>query len=351
MKVRLALALLTLSAPVWAETETEKGFLDVQHQVPKVMIQTDSAGGVVSWPLKSLTSNTLTGFSPGGSNDLIGSEIARIKAIVDGIGPDQYVFIQGRADTTRWYHNYRRKQYEQQDLLLAMTRGQWILELAQKSNPKAAARMYLLAPELVRDGRGVNVFVAIYAPSSILTASQTRRRGMGNDHNDQTPSVRSQLCPLPPRDIGLRMGGGLGLVGVQAADGMTFLVPTLNMDFVKSHTAVSLYAGWRATSETADTLGRRAESVVGGELTLRYWRIGFLAGTNCAWETLRRNDMYLKRAFGFYAGPKLYLVGSPDFNLQTGLNLQETSLNRRGKRESWWHPGYNWSIRAQYILR
>jgi hypothetical protein len=126
---------------------------------------------------------------------------------------------------------------------------------------------------------------------------------------------------------------------------MNFFVPTAGLLIKGNIFEVSFFGGWRPTSEHKDGLEGRAESIVGADLTLHGDRwFGFSAGGIGAWETLRYHDYdYMKRAWGFYIGPKFFM-SSENFSIKTSPNFQMLKLDRYGRNDEWWDIGYGLSV-------
>jgi hypothetical protein len=341
--------LILLLAPVWAVAG--EGFLETQDRVPDVMVRSGSDDVMMSCQLDSLVTYTFTGFEPG-SSDIPEGMVSEINSVVDRLAPNQYVFVQGRTDKMGWYDRYRPKEDDRLDIVLGLTRGEKVLEMIQTQNPDVVGRIYLLNPVLVRNGRGVDVHVATYIDSPEHDHEGVYSK-TGHDHNSKYASKdHAHAFPVPKDTLGsgLRMGAGLGFYNVKADRDMSFSVPTINLYLIKSPFELSGYIGRRPTDDRpVEGYGKTYESIVGGDLSYIYRDlIGVSGGVNCAWETLNRNDEYLKKALGFYAGPKIY-IGSRRLNLQAGVNFQESNLNRVDE-DPWWDSGYNLFASARYVF-
>ncbi|MEK9174605.1 MAG: hypothetical protein AAB725_01390 [Patescibacteria group bacterium] len=152
------------------------------------------------------------------------------------------------------------------------------------------------------------------------------------------------------------IGGGLNWVYIYADDGLNFYAPAANLVFKRGFNQLVLMGAWRPMGAGEDTLGKRAESVIGAEFTNwildEYYSvpIGLSLGVNGAWEFSRRNEKFFERALGLYIGPKLK-YGLGDLTRVIGLNFQLLNLNLRGRKEIWWRVGFGFTFGFQYFLK
>lgn len=339
--------LILLMAPVWATAG--EGFLDIQRWVPDVMMRSGSDGVVMSCQLDSLATYNFAGFAPGSSNIPEGM-VSEIKELVDQLTPNQYVFVQGRTDNMGWYDRYRPREDDRLDLILGLTRSQKVLEFIQAYRPELEDNVRLLNSVLVRDGRGVDVYVATYIDPP---PSKPQEEMISHTHGEfaEIDSTLDYLGSRSCEDSGLKMGVGVGFYNVEADSNMSFSVPTANLYFVRNPFEVLLYVGWYPKdSEPVEGFGKIAESIVGGDLTVYIIRnvIGVSGGVNCAWQTLRLNDEYLEKSLGFYAGPKIS-VGIDWLDLQAGVNFQRANLNTFDGFP-YWENGYSYYVSAHVMF-
>lgn len=343
----LCVFFLLLLAPVLASAE-EEGFLEVRKDVPGVMICADPVTGKVSgWTLERSNKNSFTGFELG-SSDIPADLQLKLKTFADDLMSNEYIFVQGRTDSTHWRNPYQQKEYDSMDLLLGLARGEKIVEFLESYKPEISKRIYLLDPVVVRDGRGVDVYIASYVPPppEEIVLPEHDHDGLyskiGHAH-DYASKDHTHESPVPETSgSGLRMGVGGGFYQVEADSTMSFSVPTVNLYFVKRPFEVSLYTGWYPKdSEPVEGFGKTAESLVGGDLSVFFYRwLGISAGANCAWNFLRINDEYVERALGFYVGPRICIGGPRRYNILAGVNFQRSDVNRfEGFPE--WENGYN----------
>lgn len=344
--VVLMLAFLLTAKPIKAET----GFLDFQHEIPELMINSDSSGTLSSWHLEEHIIFHFDGFSPGGSADLPFSDQERFINILGRLKPNQYVFVQGLADNERW-RDRASKEYDRLDLTLAWTRSQWAVETAQKYMPETEGRVRILMPSLERAGRGFNVHVAAYAPVVSGHAAETEKSWPRETLSWPNLSKGKETVSQENwREGGLRIGGGTGFRFV-SAEGMNFSAPTLGLVLKRESIKVSLWGGLRPAGSRKDGLGGRTDALAGVEASWRREHVGLAAGLEGAWKTLNRSDEFLERAFGLYAGPQLFIGSEYDnFGFAAGVNGQILNLNKFGRTDPWWSPGWGLSAELQYVL-
>ena len=318
MKTRfLFLHLVFLPIFSWAEGEDAVLENSVPQQMQKVSGRDNQRS---TWNLVGYQTHQFKGFPLGKATGLPIEEQNRFVRVIAEAKPDQVIFVQGIADNNPW-HNRAESEFRRLNFGVAMERARWAVDKARESFPEVSGKIKLLTPDPEHDNRGLNIYVATYK--------------------------KTEKIGKPFKFPHLRVGVFTGTSFVRTK-GMNFFVPMAGLLIKGNVFEISFFGGWRPTTEhRKDSLKGRAEGLVGADLTLHGDRwIGFSAGFNSAWETLRRHDDYMNRAVGFYIGPKFYL-SSENFNFKVSPNFQWLKLNRYGRDDSWWNRGYGLSVELQ----
>ncbi len=156
--------------------------------------------------------------------------------------------------------------------------------------------------------------------------------------------VDSVFVPVGDSLVRWRFGVGAGVSSlfVFGGGGMEFFTPVTLSVFAQHDNRwfITLAGGWRPMSEV--NLGgnfpanlNRAESILSASASLYPKRsvLGAAFTLRGAWETVRREDEYLERAYGLSLGPRLRLRSHV---LVLGLDFQLVNESRfRGAETAW----------------
>jgi hypothetical protein len=246
-RASLALVLsLAAASPVSADLP-----LVGDGEIPQKMTSVE-ADGIHVFTRTALEEHRFTGFSLGGSTDLPATEADRLRGLLRDLGPNQWLFVQATADTTRW-HRRRRKEDHRLDVTVALSRTVWGFDQLDRR------RITTLPPRLDDTERGLLVQVATYAEEVLPFPSPPPPPAPVAAPLAGEPGAGGELEP-PTFAIGLE--GGVGTL--HTAD-ISMTTPTIDLVLEKAEVRLDLGVGWWTADE--NQLGDLANGTAKGTLS------------------------------------------------------------------------------------
>jgi len=281
----IILALATLSSlPALADLP-----LVGDDEIPEKLTQVED-DGIHVFTRTTLDEHWFGTFSLGGSDDLPAEETERLRGLVSGLGPNQWLFVQATADAIGWKER-RAKEDHRLDVTVALARTLYGLDSLQRK------RVTTLAPKLDDTRRGLRVAIATYkedvipyptaAPSTPLVAPIVTR---------ETESENEDYS------LAIGLEGG---VGVLSSNNLTMTTPTIDLVIEKREVRLDLGVGWWPSGE--NELGDLADATAKATLTWfphKGW-IGPYAGWVAGSQFVRSVTEYVTLAHGPTVGVTL----------------------------------------------
>jgi hypothetical protein len=297
----IILALATVfSHPVLADLP-----LVGDDEIPEKLTQVED-DGIHVFTRISLDERWFGVFSLGGSTDLPAAEAERLRSIVSGVGPNQWVFVQATADANSWKER-RSKEEHRLDVTVALARTLWGLDNLQRK------RVTTLPPKLNDTRRGLRVAIATYSEQVIPFPVAPPVPVVAPVVSRESESESSSLA------IGLE--GGFGIL---SSDDLDMTTPTIDLVIEKQEVRLDLGVGWWPAGD--NELGDLADASAKATLTWfpnRGW-IGPFVGWVVGSQFVRSVTEYVTLAHGPAFGATLR--GSR-WRLDGALRVGYTRLN------------------------
>ncbi len=302
-------AALLMASPVRAELP-----LVGDDEIPGKLSSIES-DGIHIFSRGSLEELHFDGFSLGGSTDMPKAQADELRALVNRIGPNQWLFVQATADTTGW-HQYKKKEDHRLDVSVAIARSIWGLDNLKRKH------ITLLAPKLADTRRGLSVYIATYE-EQVLPLPETPAPAPA-----PAPVVIHER-PSPGMHIGLQ--GGLGLM---RTGGLSMTTPTVDLVIEKQEVRLDLGVGWWPAGD--NELGDLADGSAKG--TLAWFPYGGAVGPFVGWSSASQFVRNVTEYVVFAHGPTVGVMGRAHaWNLDGALRVgyARVSLDELNRTERW----------------
>jgi hypothetical protein len=265
----------------------------------------------------SLDEQRFDGFSLGGSDDLPPAEADRLRGLVAGLSPDQWLFVQATADTTRW-HGRRAKENHRLDVMVALARALWGEETLDHER-----RITVLPPRLGASRRGLTVFLATYDESVVPFPAAQPAAAPTPAPAPPPPQVVVREGEAPSFTIGLEGG-----VGTLSTSGVSMTTPTVDFVIEKAQVdaevRLDVGVGWWPAGD--NEFGELADGTA--KTTLSWFPHGGWIGPFIGWaggsQFVRSVTEYVVFAHGPAAG---VTVRSRSWLLDGALRLGYARVN------------------------
>jgi hypothetical protein len=179
----------------------------------------------------SLDEHWFDEFSGGGSDDLSPAATDRLRALVDDLQSNQWIFVQATADKMRW-HGRRSKEAHRLNTSLAIARALWGRDHLKRE------RVSTLSPRLGAERRGLSVLIATYDEQIVPYPS-------AEPPPEPPPVVIREVQPAPP-SFAIGLEGGMGLIRTR---GITMTTPTVDLVIAKEEVRLDVGVGWAPAGE------------------------------------------------------------------------------------------------------
>jgi len=276
-------------------------------EIPEKLTQVEN-DGIHVFTRTTLDEHWFGTFSLGGSDDLPEAEAARLRALVSGLGPNQWLFVQATADAIGWKER-RNKEEHRLDVTVALARTVWGLDNLQRK------RVTTLAPKLEDTRRGLRVAIATYQEEVLPFPSATAAPIVAPIVSRETESENEDYS------LAIGLEGG---VGTLSSNNLTMTTPTIDLVIEKREVRLDLGVGWWTAGQ--NELGDLADATAKATLTWfphKGW-IGPFAGWVAGSQFVRSVTEYVTLAHGPAFG---VTARASRWNLDGALRVGYTRLN------------------------
>ena len=264
----VATGLVLLSAGILLPAPTRAELpLVAADEIPVRLARADS-NGIHVFTRISLDEHQFNGFSLGGSDDLPAVEADRLRALVSGIGPNQWLFVQATADTTRW-HGQRKKDNHRLDVSVAIARTLWGLDHLDRK------RVTTLPPRLSATERELVVYVATYDETVIPFPAQAQPVAQEPPAPSPVPETMV-VREVESSPLGIGLEAGMALL---SAGDLTMATPAVGLVFEKKEVRLDFAVGWSPSGD--NELGDLADATA--QATLSWFPRGGHFGPFVGW--------------------------------------------------------------------
>lgn len=325
-------ALLVFSAGIVLLARPARADLPLvaDDEIPPQLTRVDG-DGIHVFTRIALDEHQFHGFSLGGSDDLPAAEADRLRALVSGLGPDQWLFVQATADTTRW-QGQRKKDNHRLDVSVAIARTLWGLDRLERK------RVTTLPPRLAAKDRELIVSVATYDETVIPFPVAAPPAPSASPATIVVHEVESA-----PLAIGLE--GGLAVL---SASELTMTTPTVDLVFEKHEVRLDLAVGWSPAGD--NELGELADGTA--QATISWFPRGGHFGPFIGWVAGSQFVRDVAEYVVFAHGPAVGGIARADYwvldgSLRIGyarVNLDELD------QENDWSNAFVFSIQAGMVF-
>ena len=250
-------------------------------EIPEKLTQVGD-DGIHVFTRTTLDEHWFGSFSLGGSDDLSEAEAERLRALVSGLGPNQWLFIQATADAVGWKER-RSKEEHRLDVTVALARTVWGLDSLQRK------RVTTLPPKLEDTRRGLRVAIASYEENVIPFPTATAAPVVAPIVSRETESENEDYS------LAIGLQGGMGIL---SSNDLTMTTPTVDLVIEKREVRLDLGVGWWPSGE--NELGDLADATAKATLTWfpRKGWIGPYAGWVAGSQFVRSVTEYVLLAHG-----------------------------------------------------
>jgi hypothetical protein len=304
--------------------------LVADDEIPPQLTRVDG-DGIHVFTRVSLDEHEFRGFSLGGSDDLPAAEADRLRALVSGLGPNQWLFVQATADTTRW-QGQRKKDNHRLDVSVAIARTLWGLDRLERR------RVTTLPPRLAAKDRELVVSVATYDERVIpFPAAEPP----APSSSPATIVVRE----VEPAPLAIGLEGGLALLSIGE---LTMTTPAVDLVIEKENARLDLTIGWSPAGD--DELGELADATA--QMAISWFPRSGCCGPFLGWVAGSQFVRDVAEYVAFAHGPALGGIARAhywvlDGSLRIGyarVNLDELD------RENDWSNAFVFNIQAGMVF-